>query len=787
MLRRTKVILAGLIFIVFPTRAQIAANVNKWWTSTDIEAVQNSQAGKILDRFNFIRSAPDIQPMYIGTGELGGFIDGLGSNTDIYADADKMKNGYNLKLGFQAYDMFNPAYPWNSDRDIWGKGNKDYFFVKSRTSVLRFIVQPYINRGFDTALISNYKQTQSLWNSEIVTEFSYDQQVQFVIRTIASHVRVRLVMISVTVRNNGATPVICYVNKKISDSFTAGMLANKFLTLRTKEKIQVGIADGYYSRIKAACNWPGDTVKLMPGKEITDYTYFSITTDKTGIDAEDVIREALATGFHQLREEHQAYVHKKWNSSILFIPDWNLQRMYFQAINFAFSSVSGKYYPMGASFLGGAGWSGASYTYDGSFALSALLRTNNPERIEPVLNKLIIDILQSNRKFINFAFDENCTEGCGRYNNELHETAAMGFPLYLMLQYGKMRHDQEFLVHKVYPVFKQMSLYLAESLKLKDNLYYKDPEYVRDGDTFIMRSIESDRRRRWFTDLAIFYKDLLLQTVEIGKNIAGEKDTAMLDKLTDTADKIFIPQTPEYYQMYAGDNFPDTPKDGWGHMRWSFHTASVGAYPGSLLMGDKKCENSLKYIYGEGRKDLYTQCGAYPFIHHLASLRLRMLDFAEKCFYDTSFIYYGQKLNLATGNSILDTDNFLMSFTALATIIHEMLLDIHDETIRPFAALLPSHEKEGAFFKNLVALNGVIVSGLYEKGTKWIELNNPYNQLLKVEIPSKWGKVIVTDNHDNKVKFNTTKETGRRNCKNTILTIISFDGKAGNIYKITGM
>jgi hypothetical protein len=211
---------------------------------------------------------------------------------------------------------------------------------------------------------------------------------------------------------------------------------------------------------------------------------------------------------------------------------------------------------MGASYLGGAGWSGASYTYDASFALSILLRIGNFERIKGILNKMADDILNSETKLINFAFDENCTEGCGRYNNELHETSGFLFPLYLMMQYGKMSNDSDFLTNKVYPIMKQMSQFLAASFELKDGLYSKDKEYHFENNTYILRSIESDRRRQWFTDLAIAYKDLLLKTVKVCNISVNDPEYKVMNKLADLAQKIYIPQTPLYYQMFAGDNFP---------------------------------------------------------------------------------------------------------------------------------------------------------------------------------------------------------------------------------------
>lgn len=774
----------GMILAVtlsFSTETQGNNEIGKWWTEKDLKAIQSDNADSILNKFNFKRDSPTQAPMFIGTGEMGGFIDGLGSNTNYYAR--QMTHGTELKLGFQTYDMFNAAYPWNSPRAEWEKKNKDFSIVNSRTCNLRFIVQPLINNAFDTALISNYSQIESLWNAEVVTEFVYDNSVRLIIHSIASWVNPRLVFFKVTAKNTASHPIRFAVNRSISDSLTASMLTGKLNTVRVEQNLEVSIIDAYYSRIKAVCNKKNDDLLLNPGQTVEDCSYFSITTENTGLDAESIVNVAMKDGFDKLREEHINFAHERWNSSMIFIPDWNLQRIYFQAIYCAFGNVAGKYYPMGASYLGGAGWSGASYAYDGSFALSVLLRTGSFQRVKVILEKLANDILNSKTKFINFAFDENCTEGCGRYDNELHETSVFLFPLYLMLQYGKINNDKDFINNKVYPVMKQMSQFLMESLIMKDGLYSKDTEYTYNGQTFILRSIESDRRRQWFTDLAISYKDLLLKTIEVGKTIVNDPDTETLDKLHETAQKIYIPQTPLYYQMFANDSFPETPANGWGQMRWNFHNASVGAYPSTILLGDEKLERTLKYVYEEGKKETYLW-GSYPMIKYLASLRLRMLQFTEISFYDPNWQYYLKKVDANTGNSLSDNDNFLMALTILATICQEFMIDIHDDVIRPFAGLIPLFKKHGAFFKNLYAINGTRVSGHYDRKNGWIKIENPLPQKISVEIPVDWNRFELRDDKYQTVKYNLNTINLRVNCKPAKSRVITFNGQENKVYFI---
>ena len=763
--------------------AEIQGNnkIEKWWTEKDLEAIQSNNAGLVLNKFNFIRDSPTQAQMFIGTGEMGGFIDGLGSNTNCYAM--QMTHGAELKLGFQTYDMFNAAYPWNSPKEEWEKKNKDFSIVNSRTYNLRFIVQPLINNAFDTALISKYSQIESLWNAEVVTEFVYDNSVHFTIQSLASWVNPRLAFFKVTAKNMGTEPVRFSVNKSISDSLTASMLTGNLTIVQVEQNLQVGIIDAYFSRIKAVCNKKNDAVMLNPGQTAEDCSYFSITTEKTGSDSENIVYKAMTEGFDKLREEHINFVHERWNTSMIFIPDWNLQRIYFQAIYCAFGNVAGEYYPMGASYLGGAGWSGASYAYDGSFALSVLLRTGNFLRVKGILDKMANDILNSNTKLINFAFDENCTEGCGRYNNELHETSVFIFPLYLMLQYGKMNNDKDFISNKVYPVMKQMSQFLMESMIMKDGFYSKDTEYTYNDLSFILRSIESDRRRQWFTDLAISYKDLLLKTIEVGKTIVNDPDIETLDKLFNIVQKIYVPQTPLYYQMFANDSFPETPSNGWGRMRWNFHNASVGAYPSTVLLGDEKLERTLKYIYEEGKKETYLW-GSYPMIQYLASLRLRMLQFTETSFYDPDWQYYLKKVDANTGNSLSDNDNFLMALTILATICQEFMIDIHDDVIRPFAGLIPIYKKQGAFFKNLYANNGTLVSGHYDRKNGWIKIENTVSQMISVEIPVDWNRFKLTDDKHQPVKYKLNTINSRANCKPAKSRIITFNGQGNKVYFI---
>jgi hypothetical protein len=755
--------------------------IKKWWTEKDLEAIQSENTGLVLNKFNFIRSSLTQAPMFIGTGEMGGFIDGLGSNTNFYAK--QMSHSTELKLGFQTYDMFNAAYPWNAPKAEWEKNKKDYSIVNSRTYNLRFIVQPLINNAFDTALISNYSQIESLWNAEVVTEFVYDDSVQLTIQSVASWVNPRLVFFKVIAKNKGSNPIRFSVNRTISDSLTASMLTGKLNIVHVKQNLQVGIIDAYYSRIKSVCNKNNDDFLLNPGQTAEDYSYFSITTENTELDAENIVNAAITDGFDKLREEHIKFAHDRWNSSMIFIPDWNLQRIYLQAIYCSFGNVAGKYYPMGASYLGGAGWSGASYAYDGSFALSVLLRTGNFERVKGILDKMADDILNSKTKFINFAFDENCTEGCGRYSNELHETSVFLFPIYLMLQYGRMNNDLDFITNKVYPVMKQMSLFLMGSMIMKDGFYSKDTEYAFNDQTFILRSIESDRMRQWFTDLAISYKDLLLKTIEVGKIIVNDKDIETLDKLYNCAQKIYIPQTPLYYQMFANDNFPETPKDGWGGCRWNFHNASVGAYPSTILLGDEKLERTLKYIYEEGKKETHLW-GSYSMISYLASLRLRMLQFTETSFYDPDWQYYLKKVDASTGNSLSDNDNFLMALTILATICQEFMIDIHDDVIRPFSGLIPSYKKQGAFFKNLYTLNGSRISGYYDENNGWIKIENPVSQTINVEIPVSWNGFKLIDDKNQPIEYDLNTINSRANCKPVKSRIITFNGQGNEVYFI---
>jgi hypothetical protein len=131
-----------ILCLIFNAVAEGNNKVEKWWTEADLKAIQSDNTDLVLNKFNFIRNAPYQAPMFIGTGEMGGFIDGLGSNTNHYAR--QMGYGTGLKLGFQTYDMFNAAYPWNSPKADWEKKNKDYSIVNSRTYNLRFLVQPLI-------------------------------------------------------------------------------------------------------------------------------------------------------------------------------------------------------------------------------------------------------------------------------------------------------------------------------------------------------------------------------------------------------------------------------------------------------------------------------------------------------------------------------------------------------------------------------------------------------------------------------------------------------------------
>jgi hypothetical protein len=140
------------------------------------------------------------------------------------------------------------------------------------------------------------------------------------------------------------------------------------------------------------------------------------------------------------------------------------------------------------------------------------------------------------------------------------------------------------------------------------------------------------------------------------------------------------------------------------------------------------------------------------------------------------------KVDVNTGNSLSDNDNFLMAFTVLATICQESMLDIHDDIIRPFAGLFPAYIKQGVFFKNLYAQNGALISGFYDLKNGWIKIDNPVSQKIMVEIPHKWTKFILKDSKNRIIEYELSTINSRFNCKDSKSRIITFFGQENSFY-----
>jgi hypothetical protein len=745
----------------------IQSGLGRWWTDEDLDSLRTGNLESILHPFNFSRNSPEEQPVYIGTGVFGGYIDGLGSNSDTYAE-NMDEGGNHLRLGFQTITLFNP--------------DKRYQ-LKSRTYNPRLVVQPLIENVFDPDLMANYRQTESLWNAEVVTEFDYER-LHLKIKSTASWTRAYLVFIHAEITNNGSKPVPVQIEKRITDSLSFGICEGKMFILDKLEDVRIAAIDTYYSRVKAVCNKTSPAVNLKCGETIQDVSYFSVTTDRDQSDSETVVRKAMRSGYALLHREHLDAVHERWRESMILIPDWHLQRLYFQTVYLAIGNTGGNYPVMGASLLGGCGWSGTSYVFDSYMAYHFLLRSGHHDRIKNIFHKILEDIRQSEIKFVGFSFDDNPTVGSGRYRNERHESAACPMLFYLMLQYGRMTNNHSFIKDELYPVMKEICVYFTESLKLINGTYRKHPEYVYEDHSFILRSLESDRRRRWFTDLAIAYKYLLLQKVELGRTLVHDADHQTLDRLVTITSKIYIPQTEDFYQMYAGDRFPHTPRDGWCRNQWNFHTACLGAYPFGNLLDDPKCMRSVQYPYYGGRNGWCTSGGGYPVITHFAAARLGLLDFLEKLLYDTSAVAYSNKVNVHTGNSISDTDNFLMAHTAFSSLVQEMVLNIHNSVIRPFYAIIPLFRQYGVCFYNLPASHGIRMSSEIDRGNFILEMGSPVDQQVSVELPAGIASVRIFDQDGKSVSCWTRKAASTRNELPIETVIVDFNLKKNRVFKL---
>lgn len=341
-------------------------------------------------------------------------------------------------------------------------------------------------------------------------------------------------------------------------------------------------------------------------------------------------------------------------------------------------NIGGKYQPM-ASLLGAGGWSGITYSWDSYFPQVAALNEGQTQLIEDGFNKIIDEITQTPEPFINFGYDQKCYEGAGRYASELHETAAGPATILLIAQFANRFKSTQYQRDTLFPIIKKYTLAQKRGFFADSKGYYKPTEYTYNGQLYKLRSLESDRKGYWFTDLALAYQALFSDVAQMAEAI-NDADTSIL-ALKQIANKMYIPQTPTCYRMFDNDNFQNIPKNGWEHSAYNYPTAVIATYPFGNLLSDKKLIHTIDTMYKfMTNKTQLINWGGYPLVAVLAAQRLGRTDLVAKMLSDTNIYPISKKVSVKTGNSVEDNDSFLMSFAALQVLLQETFMWVKADT-----------------------------------------------------------------------------------------------------------
>jgi len=676
-------------------------------------------------KYGFKRTHYKQEAIFVGSGEIGGYVDGLGLNSSVLDTQMTNEKGRIIKTGFQTQDLFNAEKPWKKD-----------FVLNARTHTLKLMVQPYVNGGFDLNKISHYTQFQHITSANVVTKFRYDSTLEFTITSLCPYQERRLVAFKIEIKNHGSEIQNIKVVHRISDSTALSLQKGKLICFKTADTLIEGRLSTGFSEVYAVCNVGNNSI-LEPGKSFVDEAFFAVCTERTGLNPKEIVKKSTKLGFDTILKFHTRLAKKMFEQAWVNVPDTNLQKAYLQGLYMSFGNVRGRWLPM-AGMWGSGGWSGTSYAWDSFHPFYSLLTHGHASRTEPALHKIIDDILRTKHAFINFAYDTICNGGSGRYSNELHDSPAGPATLWLIKQLAIQQHDDT-LYKKWQMVMYLYSLEAILQLKSTKNGYQKDSIYWSEGRKYIVRSLESDRRPGWYTDVAFAYQWLLKTTSMVCKN-NSRFDAEIVRRCRQISDSMYIPQDEKYYHLFKGDHFPDVPSNGWEKKKWNYHNAVAGIFPFEIANFDQKMKTSLMYPYLSKKEDRI-DWGGYPLLSILAAQRLGLNQNVESLLYQKDFLYYGNKVNLETGNTIEDNNSFLMSYAAIPEMLMESMCVERDSLLYILTCILPKWQKEGISFKNTMN-NGTIIGGQCKNKRFKIKIIYSKNIRKKLVIHSKQITII---------------------------------------------
>jgi hypothetical protein len=644
----------------------------------------------------------------IASGEVGGYLPPLGLHTNAGWDKLGYADRSIIRHGFQAKDWFDPCGVWQRD-----------YALPGRVGYIRLLCELTIAGAAPTPSRVRLDGARLEFADATMTSRWTCAGVAVAVTAFASWAQPRLVRFRIVLRNDGASAVpIGVAWTPSTHDVPHGVGGGGRLSLRRdRDGALIGGIDAHYAVWRVVCCGERVQADLAPGETRAVEAAFVLTDAAGTADGVALAHASLAAGFAAAQEEHLRVVHAFWQQARLTLSDTAMQAAVIQGLYAAGGHIGGRELP-GAGLLGSGGWSGATYAWDSLHTFLPLLRFGHGARLRPAQDKLLGDLAASARPFINFAWDQRCDGGCGRYDDERHETAAGIAQMWAMLHAADLAGDDAWRARHVIPQLMRLARSLRDGLERDGEVWRKPPTYTdAAGQHIILRSVESDRRPAWYSDLAFALRWIFAEAAA-----SGGADAAESTALRALADAIDVPRAGDHYSFWRGDGFPDVPWNGWGKKRWNHHPALVGAWPFGVGLGDAAVARSLMFPPRQPPEnaDLH---GGYPLVQCLAAARLGLgAGLAELLDRTGAWCGLGGKLDVARHVSISDNDSFLMSYTMWPLIAAEAALGVHDGRVALLPALPPAWRDGVLAFAGLPITGGGTARLDYRDGRAAVEL-----------------------------------------------------------------
>lgn len=251
---------------------------------------------------------------YLGTGEIGGYIDVLGLNSEVYKYVPQSKADNAVPM-FQSKEMFGPLPTYKKD-----------YYGNSRAALVKLETQPLVNGHFSPDSIKNYKQDIFLEKAMVVTQFDYGRAFRFRIESVADYSSKRIILFRISFYNKSATDVNFEVRRTVTDDQTKTKYPHSMQAYPSPNGLTVGYSASEYSENKAVCNRPMGKTVIKTGESVTDAGYFSLSSNFSTVDAADAVKTGIALGADSLIARHLNAAQKNWKVGKLTFanPDYNL-------------------------------------------------------------------------------------------------------------------------------------------------------------------------------------------------------------------------------------------------------------------------------------------------------------------------------------------------------------------------------------------------------------------------------------------------------------------------------